>query len=246
MRRTIEKLAEERRAKQDELTQQLDQLKAQSALLDPPALAAALASLFELQNAVVDAKDREWDALSSNHVGMIFKSMEWRVDRLAAASEDAAGLVKTFALLKDQLERLLAILEERKLPTPALVRAHLEPIDAAFYTAFDDACTHGGGSLAAGTLICGIVQCPGHGSQFDTRTGTVRAGPAGAETAQAFAGGQAAFAIYRLERVIPAHKPDLTTDYKQLERLTAQYLQQKEYDSVLADLRKQVYWEIYQ
>lgn len=47
------------------------------------------------------------------------------------------------------------------------------------YTAFDDACTHGGGSLAAGTLICGLVQCPGHGSQFDTRTGTVRAGPAG-------------------------------------------------------------------
>jgi uncharacterized membrane protein/nitrite reductase/ring-hydroxylating ferredoxin subunit len=47
------------------------------------------------------------------------------------------------------------------------------------YTAFDDACTHGGGSLAAGTLICGVVQCPGHGSQFDTRTGTVRAGPAG-------------------------------------------------------------------
>jgi len=47
------------------------------------------------------------------------------------------------------------------------------------YAAFDDACTHRGGSLAGGTLICGVVQCPGHGSQFDTRTGTVRAGPAG-------------------------------------------------------------------
>ena len=46
------------------------------------------------------------------------------------------------------------------------------------YAAFDDACTHGGGSLASGALICGVVQCPGHGSQFDTRTGTVRAGPA--------------------------------------------------------------------
>ena len=46
------------------------------------------------------------------------------------------------------------------------------------YAAFDDACTHGGGSLAAGAMICGVVQCPGHGSQFDTRTGTVRAGPA--------------------------------------------------------------------
>lgn len=46
------------------------------------------------------------------------------------------------------------------------------------YAAFDDACTHKGNSLAGGTMICGVVQCPGHGAQFDTRTGTVRAGPA--------------------------------------------------------------------
>jgi uncharacterized membrane protein/nitrite reductase/ring-hydroxylating ferredoxin subunit len=49
---------------------------------------------------------------------------------------------------------------------------------ATGYTAFDDACTHRGGSLAGGTLICGVVQCPGHGAQYDTRTGSVRAGPA--------------------------------------------------------------------
>jgi O-antigen chain-terminating methyltransferase len=138
MRRTIEKLAEERRAKQDELTRQLESLKAQTAPLDAPALAATLASLFELQNAVIDAKDREWDALASNHVGMIFKSMEWRVDRLAAAAEDASGLLKTFALLKDQLERLLATLEERKMPTPAAVHEALDPLEAAVYTGFEN------------------------------------------------------------------------------------------------------------
>jgi nitrite reductase/ring-hydroxylating ferredoxin subunit len=49
---------------------------------------------------------------------------------------------------------------------------------ATGYAAFDDACTHKGGSLAGGTMICGVVQCPGHGAQFDTRTGSVRAGPA--------------------------------------------------------------------
>ena len=48
---------------------------------------------------------------------------------------------------------------------------------AAGYVAFDDACGHDGGSLAAGTLICGTVQCPWHGSQFDVRTGCVRTGP---------------------------------------------------------------------
>lgn len=46
------------------------------------------------------------------------------------------------------------------------------------YVAFSDYCTHRGGSLAAGAMICGIVQCPWHGSQFSTETGEVKAGPA--------------------------------------------------------------------
>jgi nitrite reductase/ring-hydroxylating ferredoxin subunit/uncharacterized membrane protein len=46
------------------------------------------------------------------------------------------------------------------------------------YVAFDDRCTHKGGSLAGGAMICGTVQCPWHGSQFDTRSGEVKAGPA--------------------------------------------------------------------
>jgi uncharacterized membrane protein/nitrite reductase/ring-hydroxylating ferredoxin subunit len=44
--------------------------------------------------------------------------------------------------------------------------------------AFDDFCTHKGGSLAGGAMICGTVQCPWHGSQFDVETGRVKAGPA--------------------------------------------------------------------
>jgi nitrite reductase/ring-hydroxylating ferredoxin subunit/uncharacterized membrane protein len=46
------------------------------------------------------------------------------------------------------------------------------------YVAFDDSCTHRGGSLADGVLICGTVQCPWHGSQFDVTSGAVKAGPA--------------------------------------------------------------------
>ena len=46
------------------------------------------------------------------------------------------------------------------------------------YAAFDDRCTHRGGSLAGGVLICGTVQCPWHGSQFAVHTGEVKAGPA--------------------------------------------------------------------
>ncbi len=46
------------------------------------------------------------------------------------------------------------------------------------YVAFDDRCTHKGGSLAGGVMIGGVVQCPWHGSQFECRKGTVKAGPA--------------------------------------------------------------------
>jgi uncharacterized membrane protein/nitrite reductase/ring-hydroxylating ferredoxin subunit len=44
--------------------------------------------------------------------------------------------------------------------------------------AFDDRCTHRGGSLADGVMICGTVQCPWHGSQFDVCSGKMKAGPA--------------------------------------------------------------------
>ena len=46
------------------------------------------------------------------------------------------------------------------------------------YAAFQDRCTHKGGPLSDGVLICGTVQCPWHGSQFDVITGEVKCGPA--------------------------------------------------------------------
>lgn len=46
------------------------------------------------------------------------------------------------------------------------------------FAAFEDRCTHKGGSLADGALICGTVQCPWHGSQFDVASGRATAGPA--------------------------------------------------------------------
>jgi nitrite reductase/ring-hydroxylating ferredoxin subunit/uncharacterized membrane protein len=44
--------------------------------------------------------------------------------------------------------------------------------------AFSDRCTHKGGPLSDGVLMCGRVQCPWHGSQFDVHTGEVKSGPA--------------------------------------------------------------------
>jgi nitrite reductase/ring-hydroxylating ferredoxin subunit/uncharacterized membrane protein len=46
------------------------------------------------------------------------------------------------------------------------------------YVAFDDRCPHRGASLAGGSMICGTVQCPWHGSQFSVGDGALEAGPA--------------------------------------------------------------------
>jgi nitrite reductase/ring-hydroxylating ferredoxin subunit/uncharacterized membrane protein len=46
------------------------------------------------------------------------------------------------------------------------------------YCAFEDHCTHRGGSLAGGVLVGTTVQCLWHGSQFDVRSGSVLCGPA--------------------------------------------------------------------
>ncbi len=98
----------------------------------------SLAGLLPLNAELTDAKDREWDALGSNHVGLIFKSMEWRVDGLASEYEDVKVLMGKFLLLEDKLTRLLAALEEKKLPTPAQVGEILEPLRDSRYTGFEN------------------------------------------------------------------------------------------------------------
>jgi nitrite reductase/ring-hydroxylating ferredoxin subunit/uncharacterized membrane protein len=76
----------------------------------------------------------------------------------------------------------IATAEELKINAMKLLhingkRIALGRTEKGFY-AFDDRCTHKGGSLADGVLICGIVHCPWHGSHFDVETGRVKAGPA--------------------------------------------------------------------
>lgn len=49
--------------------------------------------------------------------------------------------------------------------------------------------------------------------------------------------------IYK-KRVIPPHKPDLQTDYKELEQLCITFKQNKLYLEWIEELRKKIYWEI--
>jgi uncharacterized membrane protein/nitrite reductase/ring-hydroxylating ferredoxin subunit len=92
---------------------------------------------------------------------------KWSEERIAGAGEVEVVVARSDELEVDQMKLL-------HLDGKRVVLARTE----AGWVAFQDACTHRGGSLAGGVMICGTVQCPWHGSQFDARTGAVKAGPA--------------------------------------------------------------------
>jgi nitrite reductase/ring-hydroxylating ferredoxin subunit/uncharacterized membrane protein len=94
---------------------------------------------------------------------------KWRSDIIAAESGDS-GLIDVGP--DDELR-----VDQMKLLHSAGRRIVLARSERG-YAAFDDRCTHKGGPLSDGSLACGIVQCPWHGSQFAIDTGAVKHGPA--------------------------------------------------------------------
>ena len=101
-------------------------------------LFSSLIELNQLTVELMDTKDKEWDALGSNHVGMIFKSMEWRVDKLTNEYKDANILMKRFIHLKEKLNQLICSLEEKKLPTPIQTKEILGPLEDFCYAGFEN------------------------------------------------------------------------------------------------------------
>jgi uncharacterized membrane protein/nitrite reductase/ring-hydroxylating ferredoxin subunit len=92
---------------------------------------------------------------------------KWKEANIRPQAGQPVVLAKADELQVDQMK--LVHLDGRR-----IVLARTE----AGYVAFEDRCTHKGGSLAGGVMISGVVQCPWHGSQFDCRSGAVKAGPA--------------------------------------------------------------------
>jgi nitrite reductase/ring-hydroxylating ferredoxin subunit/uncharacterized membrane protein len=93
-----------------------------------------------------------------------------------------AGKWKEIAINQDKGLIEVADADELKVNQMKLVRLKSKRIVLGKtdqgYVAFDDHCTHRGGSLSGGAMICGTVQCPWHGSQFSVTTGEIKAGPA--------------------------------------------------------------------
>ena len=95
------------------------------------------------------------------------KAGRWREESVPARTTEAIAVAKRDELEVDQM-KLLHVGDKR------IVLARTKD----GYVAFDDRCTHKGGSLAGGVMVCGTAHCLWHGSQFDVSTGKVKAGPA--------------------------------------------------------------------
>jgi len=61
-----------------------------------------------------------------------------------------------------------------------------------------------GASLGDGVMICGVVQCPWHGSQFDVHSGAVRAGPAASPIETYFVRSEAGRVLLELGEMRPS------------------------------------------
>jgi uncharacterized membrane protein/nitrite reductase/ring-hydroxylating ferredoxin subunit len=92
---------------------------------------------------------------------------KWKEERVQPQPGESAVVARADELQIDQMKLI-------RLNGQRIVLARME----GGYVAFEDRCTHKGGSLAGGVMIGGVVQCPWHGSQFECRTGAVKAGPA--------------------------------------------------------------------
>jgi nitrite reductase/ring-hydroxylating ferredoxin subunit/uncharacterized membrane protein len=108
--------------------------------------------------------------VSRNQIGVDHRYAEagrWKEQQIRSGADQPIEVAKVDELKVNQM-KLLRINGRR------LVLARTEE----GYVAFDDRCSHRGGSLAGGVMIASVVQCPWHGSQFDCGTGAVQAGPA--------------------------------------------------------------------
>ncbi|MGE0157764.1 MAG: DUF2231 domain-containing protein [Gemmatimonadales bacterium] len=108
--------------------------------------------------------------VSRNQIGVdhrYARAGKWQEASLTPSDGDSIEVARSDELEVDQM-KLVHIDDVR------VVVARTED----GWAAFEDRCTHRGASLADGVMICGTVQCPWHGSQFDVRTGAVKAGPA--------------------------------------------------------------------
>lgn len=116
MKRLIEELIRKRREKQE---------RARSLLLEAADMIAGgwfsrrkrakfRTKMLEWDQAMremTSAQDKEWDAYSNNHSTAVFKSLQWKIEKLTSEYAGVKHLLMNFIELEDSLERIIQKLE---------------------------------------------------------------------------------------------------------------------------------------
>jgi len=118
MRRVIEELIEQRQRRQEELKRSLDDLAGAIESIGlvkkkRPELRAQLQQLHAALAAYATAQDKEWDAYANNHSTTVFKSLQWKIEKLEAEYSNLRTLLGHFAQLENRLDRLLDKLDDK-------------------------------------------------------------------------------------------------------------------------------------
>ena len=112
MRRKIEELVAQRKKQQNKLLDKLNQL---GELLESRtfrkrkrgALKNQLRELGEEISQLITLQDREWDAYSNNHSTTVFKSLQWKIEKLEAEYANVKTLITNFITLESALKKLI-------------------------------------------------------------------------------------------------------------------------------------------
>jgi O-antigen chain-terminating methyltransferase len=140
MIRVIEELVEQRKSRQDELKASLDELAGAIENIGlvrkkRPQLRATLQRLHASLAAYITAQDKEWDAYANNHSTTVFKSLQWKIEKLEAEYSNLKTLLGHFVGLENRLDRLLDTLDDKN--AVAELRAIKEQLSPVQYADFE-------------------------------------------------------------------------------------------------------------
>jgi len=144
MKRIIEDLIEKRKAKQEKLEKTLGELagtvgKRPFFRRGKGKIEEKLAEFGADLAAFITAQDREWDAYAGNHSTMVFKSLEWKIEKLENEYSNLRTLLTRFVHLERTLDRLLDKIEKKgKRETVAEIRSIKDRLSTFQYAGFED------------------------------------------------------------------------------------------------------------
>jgi len=118
MKRIIEDLIEKRKKKQEKLKKTLNEL---GELIESKTLfnkkkgkiKKNLTYLYVDLNELITIQDKEWDAYSNNHSTSVFKSLQWKIEKLEAEYSNVKTILMNFISLERSLQKLINSIDKK-------------------------------------------------------------------------------------------------------------------------------------